>query len=113
MDEVEEGFIMGSTCKAVSITSHRCRLAAVMLQGDLRPYDSTPLFKARVDRLIDELLQSAGAPQSPNSWDALADRVAARFAHRLPALHRSEPAPVSHAIREEGAVPQVILFSFC
>ncbi len=63
---------------------HRRKLAAVVLRGDLSAYETTPAFKATVDRLIDELLESYGVWQEADSWDSVTDRIAACFAHRLP-----------------------------
>lgn len=73
-------------------SDRRRRLAAVVLRGDLAAYDATPKFRVTVDRLIDELLRSAGPSFPADSWDLLADRVIARFAHRLPQAQTAEPS---------------------
>jgi hypothetical protein len=96
---------MGSSATLISIASHRRRrLAAVMLRGDLAAYDATPLFRAKVDRLIDELLASHDRPQSPDSWDAIADRVIERFGHRVREARVAESVVVAVA-PIEASVP--------
>jgi hypothetical protein len=62
---------------------HRRKLAAVVLRGDLTAYETTPAFKATIDRLIDELLESYGPWQETDSWDSVTDRIVKCFAHRL------------------------------
>lgn len=79
------GSAMSATISSIPISSHhRLKLAAVVLRGELTAYETTPIFRATVDRLIDELLESYGALQETDSWDDVTDRIVACYAHRLP-----------------------------
>ena len=100
---------MGSSHVSVSIASHRRRrLATIMLRGDLAAYEATVTFKAKVDQLIDELLESYGQPQALESWNTVADQVIARFAYRL----REPHIPTSFSVVPSARRDAVLLPAF-
>lgn len=75
---------MSTTVSSVELTTdRRRRLAAVLLRGDLRSYDSVAAYAQVINDLIDELLCAMTREPEDTSWDVAADRLIGQYAYRV------------------------------